>query len=175
MSVAFGVTPQFRERPSLVIVKAIDRDAPLRARRKYAPWTIVEDDVLRERACLGVAKIHEVIPHRSPDAIRQRAQNIGVRIKRKVKPGFKHPSRRGAKPIPRHCHPLVRTYIEELNRRLMTWEEAENATGVGAGTLRSWSWESVPRLDTFIAALNVVGLDLKIVAVEEVKSQVSPL
>lgn len=166
MSVAFGVTPQRRVPPPQPIVKAIDRDAPLRPKPRYAPWSIAEDGVIRERGKLGWAAIHAVIPHRSPDAIRQRAQKLGVRIKRKVKPGFKHPSRRGTKPITSRCHPLVRTYIEELNRRLMTWEEAEKITGVGVGTLRSWSFESVPRLDTFIAALNAVGLDLAIVAKE---------
>lgn len=171
MSVAFGVTPQFRQAAPPPIVKAIDREAPIRPRRRFSPWTIAEDDVVRERAHLGVAEIHKVIPHRSPSAILQHAQDIKVRIKRKVKPGFKHPSRRGNKPIPRHCHPMVRTYIAELNRLMLTWEEAERLTGVGTGTLRSWSFQTVPKLDTFIAALNVVGLDLAVV----VKGQATSL
>lgn len=170
MSTAFGVTPRYRPAPP-PIVKAIDRDAPIRPRRRFSPWTTVEDDVLREKASQGVAAIHMVIPHRSPDAIRQRAQNIGVKIKRKVRPGYKQPNRRRNKPMPAHCHPLVKIYIQELNRRSMTWDEAEKDTGVGAGTLRAWSSQSMPRLDTFVAALNAVGFDLKIVRFEEVKLQ----
>lgn len=171
MSTAFGVTPRYRPAPP-PIVKAIDRDAPVRPRPQYSPWSTVEDDVVRERAYMGASEIQRVIPHRSRDAILNRAQRLGVPVKRKVRKGLvKRFDRRATKPIPPHCHPLVRTYVEELNRRMMTWGEAETAAGVACGTFRNWATKSMPSLDTFIAALNVVGLDLKIVPAEEVKPQ----
>lgn len=172
MSTAFGVTPRFRNQAPPPVVKAIDRNAPIRPRPQYSPWSTVEDDVVRERAYMGASEIQRVIPHRSRHAILNRAQKLGVPVKRKVRTGLvKRLDRRGTKPIPTHSHPLVRIYVDELNRRMMTWGEVETAAGVACGTFRNWTKKTVPHLDTFIAALNVFGLDLKIVPAEEVKSQ----
>lgn len=69
---------------------------------------------------------------------------------------------RGRHRIPPHAHPLVRQVIEEINlqRRLMSEVAAE--AGVRLGTVSTWRYERLPRLDLLEAVLGVLGLELVI-------------
>lgn len=167
MSTAFGIAPRqngskfFEVAPN--VVAAIDKTAPFAPKPKFALWSAAEDSVIHELAGQGSGPIHKILPHRSRAAIRQRARYLGIQVKWTHGVGYKMPKRRRAKPIARGSNPLVRHLITELNKRELTWAEAEAKAGVAVGTIRAWKSRSMPRLDNFTAALNAIGLDLKIV------------
>lgn len=71
-------------------------------------------------------------------------------------------NRRGRIKIADRAHPLVRVFIAELNLQQTTFIEVSERSGVGVDTLRFWPTRHVPRLDTFEAALNAIGLELHI-------------
>lgn len=68
----------------------------------------------------------------------------------------------GAIRVPEHAHPLVRRFINALNEQGTTYADVARRAGVGVDTLRFWPTRHVPRLDLFDAALNVLGLELRI-------------
>jgi hypothetical protein len=71
-------------------------------------------------------------------------------------------NRPGRIPVPAHCHPLVRVFVAEMNDQRATFAQLAGRTGVGIDTMRFWPTRHMPRLDTFEAALNTLGLELVI-------------
>ncbi len=70
---------------------------------------------------------------------------------------------RGKLPIPEHAHPLVRQLFREMNAQCTTIREVAERATFRAGTISDWRYCREPTLCNFVAALNVLGLDLKIV------------
>lgn len=157
---AFGVVPQSRSLPVQPVVKAIDREAPLRAKPAYSDWSDAERQVLRERAHLGSRGIQKVLPHRSIDAIRGEAGYLNIKITLRRRQGVKYAARRANKPVPENRHPLIKAIVAEIAARGMTYQEADKAAGLAGGTIRGWVQSNVPRLDTLEAALNMLGFEL---------------
>lgn len=71
-------------------------------------------------------------------------------------------NRRGRIVVAEHAHPLVRVMVHEMNRQRTTFEELATRTHVGIDTMRFWQTRHMPRLDTFEAVLNTMGLELVI-------------
>lgn len=69
---------------------------------------------------------------------------------------------RGRIPIPLHTHPLVRQFIRHLNDQQTTMSEVADRAGYRPGTVSSWRYTQVPRLDNFANVLEVLGLELVI-------------
>lgn len=124
-------------------------------------WTGAECAIVRELARLGTRELLRRLPGRTRAGVHNKAQELGVAIAMVRVRGYKVMSRRGRMAIPRHCHPLVREFFREANAQKKTFAELEGA-GLGSGTVRDWATK-MPRLDTFVAALNHIGLDLRIV------------
>lgn len=74
---------------------------------------------------------------------------------------------RGRIPIPTHCHPLVRAWIAALNDQQTSLTEVSNRCGMDRRALSDWRYRRMPRLDNFEAALNVIGLRLVILPLED--------
>lgn len=70
---------------------------------------------------------------------------------------------RGQIPIPDHCHPLVKRYLEILNEEDTTLKEAAKAAGLSPGTMTGWRYRATPTILNFEAALNAMDYELKIV------------
>lgn len=150
-----------------VIVPAIDRDAPITAKNKL--WSISEIAVLREHADRGIRHLERMLPNRSRSAIQQAVRRYGLRLKRVGRPpGYKRMEIRGHTTLGRHLNPFVKRLVAELNRQKMTLTELDAKAGLGNGTVRSWR-DKTPRLDTFTAAANALGLDLRIEPLSTVK------
>jgi hypothetical protein len=81
-------------------------------------------------------------------------------------------NRRGRIAIPEHVHPLVQDFIVEMNKQQATYAELAARTCVGVDTMRFWSKRHMPRLDTFEAALNALGLTLVIRRIEQPRPKV---
>lgn len=77
-------------------------------------------------------------------------------------------NRRGCIRIAEHAHPLVRSFIAEMNEQRATFAEVSDRSGVGVDTLRFWQTRHMPRIDLFDAALNVLGKKLAIVDADRV-------
>lgn len=71
-------------------------------------------------------------------------------------------NRRGQIKIPDHAHPLVKVFVAEMNDQRTTFAEMADRTAVGIDTMRFWTTRHMPRLDTFEAAINTLGLELVI-------------
>ena len=69
---------------------------------------------------------------------------------------------RGRIPIPEHTHPLVRQFIRHLNDQQTTITEVAERAGYRKGTVSSWRYTQMPRLDNFANVLEVLGLELVI-------------
>lgn len=67
---------------------------------------------------------------------------------------------RGQLPIPDHAHPLVRQFFRELNEQQTTMAEVAKRSAVDRHTLSNWRYRSDASLSNFVAALNVIGLEL---------------
>lgn len=80
-----------------------------------------------------------------------------------MRPKYTGNNVRGKITIPDHAHPLVRRLIAEMNEQQTTFAEVSARSNVGVDTIRFWAGRHMPRLDTFEAALNVLGYELKIV------------
>lgn len=61
-----------------------------------------------------------------------------------------------------HAHPLVRQLMAKIREQLTTYELVEKRAGIGGNVINRWRSASVPRLDNFEAALNVLGYELVI-------------
>jgi len=70
---------------------------------------------------------------------------------------------RGKLPVPKHAHPLVRQLFREMNEQCTTIREVAERARFRAGTISDWRYRRDPTLSNFVAALNVIGLDLKVV------------
>lgn len=79
---------------------------------------------------------------------------------KKPRPKYHGKNRRGRINIPSHTHPLVRQLVEELNDQLATFDDISDRSGVGIDTIRFWMTRHMPRLDSFEAAANALGLEL---------------
>jgi hypothetical protein len=125
-------------------------------------WTAAELRALRENAHLGCAELMRILPHRTFSAIHSKAKHEGIRITQ-AKKGSAEYRWRGRLPIPEKAHPLVKELTRHMNReRTLTHEVAEKS-GVSQATISNWRWKNGPLLDNFIAVLNAMDLDLKIV------------
>ena len=69
---------------------------------------------------------------------------------------------RGKLPVPAHAHPLVRRLIAEMNRQRTTLSEVSDRAGLRRGTVSDWRYRREPTLSNFVAALNVLDLELVI-------------
>lgn len=69
---------------------------------------------------------------------------------------------RGKLTTPDLAHPLVREFIAQANEQLTTMSEIAARAGLPRATLSSWRTKCVPKLDNFVAALNVLDLELVI-------------
>jgi DNA invertase Pin-like site-specific DNA recombinase len=70
---------------------------------------------------------------------------------------------RGRLRVPDHAHPLVRQFVRELNEQKTTITEVGERSGVRRTTISTWLNRTDASLSNFVAALNAIGLDLKIV------------
>jgi len=159
----FGVAPRIGGSKFFPTTRQVAR--PVRAADVYrSPWTEAEVSILREFAALGSKVLADKLPGRSRRAIRFKAASLGITIPKigTDRHGARHMAKRGRLNVGGHTHPLVRAFFDEINRRKMTLKEAE-ACGFASGTIWCWSKRTVPRIDNFVAALNHVGLDLRIV------------
>ena len=69
---------------------------------------------------------------------------------------------RGQIPVPGNAHPLVRTFIQCANEQQTVLSEIAVRSGVAAKTLSDWRYRSSPTVVNFEAALNALGLELRI-------------
>lgn len=74
---------------------------------------------------------------------------------------------RGNLPIPAHAHWAVRRLVRGLNANQTTMTEACKRAGLPRTSIWNWANEYHPRIDDLEAALNAVGLRLKIEEIEE--------
>lgn len=163
MTTAFGIAPRINGSKffPLPTKRAAPKIVPAEEPSHSGKWTEAECVTLREFAGMGTAELEKHLPGRTRAAILNKAQSLGIAVKMIRRRGYKVMSKRGRITVPRHAHPLVREFFREANAQKKTFVELEGA-GLGSGTVRTWT-AKMPRLDTFIAALNHIGLDLKIV------------
>lgn len=69
---------------------------------------------------------------------------------------------RGKISIPPNCHPLVRQLMEAANTRGLTFTKIGEVSGVDRTTISGWRRNSLPSVELFEAALNSVGLELRV-------------
>lgn len=55
---------------------------------------------------------------------------------------------------------------DEINKQGLSVSRVEKETGLGNGTIRSWA-KSTPRLDSFLAVVRYLGLDVCEILKEE--------
>lgn len=67
---------------------------------------------------------------------------------------------RGRHPIPEHAHPLVRQFVEAMNREGALRCEVSSRSGVSLSTMRGWDVRHAPRLPELEAAGNALGYEL---------------
>lgn len=124
-------------------------------------WSEQDDEALRRNAKHGPVVIAAML-ERSPKAVRQRANLLGVKLARAPRSGHGDHWRGNLK-VPNHAHPLVRRLVAEMNRERTTFDEVSERSGVGVSTIKLWRTRRRPYLDNFIAALNAIDLDLTII------------
>ena len=79
------------------------------------------------------------------------------------KPGNRAGTRwRGKLQVPR-CHPAVQRLIREANEQMTTLTEIAERAGIRRCSLNQWGKKTHPRVDDLEAALNVLGLETKVV------------
>lgn len=66
----------------------------------------------------------------------------------------------------KRLHPLTDRFFAEAMAKQVHVSRIESRAGLALGTVRHWKDGKTPRIDTLVAALNVIGLDLKIVPKE---------
>lgn len=74
--------------------------------------------------------------------------------------------RRGTRFVPLkihpNCHPLVRRFIDLLNRERITLTSVAERAGLERHTIAMWRIRRNPNLITLEAALNAIGFELRI-------------
>lgn len=71
--------------------------------------------------------------------------------------------------VPANAHPLVRALYAEMIRLGLSESEVERRAGLGDGLLRAWRTVRSPLVTNIAAALEVVGLQLKVVPITKVR------
>lgn len=61
-----------------------------------------------------------------------------------------------------NCHPLVREFVELLNRERVTLTEIARRSGIDRCVMHRWRIRSNPSIAMLNAALNVLGYELRI-------------
>lgn len=141
----------------------------LPARRKWLP----EDKAqLKALAPLGIRELRRAFPGVSDSAIHGRLRAMGCRVPRTVSPSN---CRRGKIPIPKHAHPLVRRLIEECNRQRVFLHEVADAAGIKRQTISKWRYSVNPHFVLFIAAANVLGLELRLIENNQSRRVCTPM
>lgn len=74
---------------------------------------------------------------------------------------------RGKLAVPKHAHPLVRDLFREANRQHLTMTEIAQEAGLRRHSIPQWGRKNHPRVDQLDAALNVLGLRLAILPLED--------
>lgn len=156
-----GTSPAARRIDAAGRAFAAAKAAPRRVPR-FA-WSDDEVATLRLYACRGMPVLRRYLPKRTKAAINNKAHDLGVSIRRARRKGYKVAAMRGRITVPAHVHPLVRRFFAAMKEARATFAEMDKAIGLGSGTVAGWTRARTPRLDTFIAALNAVGLDLRLV------------
>lgn len=67
--------------------------------------------------------------------------------------------------IPAHANPLVRRLFETMNERDISLDEVAHRAGVDRATIYQWRRHD-PKLGNIVAALNAVGLNIKLEAAQ---------
>ena len=65
--------------------------------------------------------------------------------------------------VPVHVHPLVTRLFAEIAKAGLTEAATARKAGLNRRSVNNWRGHCNPNLPNFIAALNAIGLDLKIV------------
>lgn len=73
----------------------------------------------------------------------------------------------GKLPIPPNAHPLVREMFELMNKHKIMITRIAEASGVGRAAISDWRYRTKPHLESFEAALGVMGYKLKIEPIED--------
>jgi hypothetical protein len=86
-----------------------------------------------------------------------------------VSPGRITARRRSHKPlkVKKTCHPLTQALWHAMNGRQMTCHEMAQRSGIAEDTLYSWRRGRAPTVANLEACLNVVGLLLTVIGVDE--------
>ena len=133
--------------------------AALRPTVTRAPWTSREDGLVRSLAPLGTWELARHLQHRTPHAIRARANRLGLALPRtERRQGW-----RGRYPVPAHAHPFVRRMFEEMNKQTVLLYELSERAGVTRQAISQWRYSRTPHMTGLVACLNVLGLDLSVV------------
>lgn len=72
-------------------------------------------------------------------------------------------ARRGRLPVPVHVSRLTRQFYELVNAEQATLTEIAGRSGLSEHTLSDWRRRWAPKVDSFEAALNALGYELRIV------------
>ena len=67
------------------------------------------------------------------------------------------------------AHPLVRQMFTEMNEQQCTQATMSERSGINKNTFRSWRTKAVPRIDDLEACLNVLGLELTVRQIKELR------
>lgn len=65
--------------------------------------------------------------------------------------------------VAENAHPLVKQLFEIIHRERMGLFDLAERSGVNRNTIQNWRKHFTPSIATFIAVLNVLGYELKIV------------
>lgn len=65
--------------------------------------------------------------------------------------------------VPQHTHPVIRGLYVEMNEQQAMLRDVTRRCGFGCDLLTKWRKRTMPRVDTYDAALNALGLELAIV------------
>jgi hypothetical protein len=134
-----------------------------KAKRKYwSPEDAARFASLCER--LTAAELCKEFPGRTKKAMWARARELKLTIGRSPIGGNNW---RGRMPFPKHAHPFVRMLMVEANKRKLFLHELCEQAGISKSTADNWRYATTPHMGALIAALNVVGLDLAVVRIEE--------
>ena len=72
--------------------------------------------------------------------------------------------RRRNPPEIRNNNPCVRRFFEEMHRQQMTATDLARRAGVNRNTVTDWRTRTMPTINDFMACLDVLNLDLRVVA-----------
>jgi len=129
-------------------------------------WTKEEIARLRAIAPLGIVMCRQELG-RSSRSIWHKAEMLGIRVAPSPKGNHAGTRWRGRLPVPLHAHPIVRRVYVEANRQRATLTEIAERAGLDRHQISRWGHTIDPRLSDLVAALNVLGLSVKVVSQKE--------